>query len=121
MRLRNLLIAAGLVSCLVSIGLAISSAAADSLPVSVKEAAKSQYVFQSQKADNSLCLSCHVAEGMQVELDSGESLPLTVNQTAFESSVHGTNQVACVACHTDISSFPHPERTTETLREVTLQ
>ncbi len=121
MRLRNLLIAAGLLSCLVSIGLAISSASADSLPVSVKEASKSQYVFQSQKADNSLCLSCHVAEGMQVELDSGESLPLTVNQTAFESSVHGTNQVACVACHTDISSFPHPERTTETLREVTLQ
>ncbi len=120
MRLRTLLIAAGLAACLVSIGLSISSASAGPLSHSVKEAAQSQRTFQTQEADNSLCLSCHIQEGMKVDLKSGESLPLTINQKAFEDSVHGTNEVACVSCHTDISSFPHPEKTTETLRDVTL-
>jgi len=78
-------------------------------------------MFQSQTADNSLCFSCHTKEGFSVELDSGEILPLTVDQEAFESSVHGENDVACAACHVDTSSFPHPERTTETLRDVTLK
>jgi hypothetical protein len=121
MRLRNLLIAAGLVACLVSIGLAMSPASASSLPPKGRDAAGPQHMFQSQTADNSLCFSCHTREGFSVELGSGETLPLTVNQEAFESSVHGVNNVGCVSCHVDTPSFPHPERTTETLRDVTLK
>jgi hypothetical protein len=121
MRLRNLLIVAGLVTCLVSIGLAISSASASPLPANGSDVAISSHLFLSQSADNSLCLSCHTKEGFSVELDSGETLPLTIDQGAFESSVHGTNEVACVSCHVETPSFPHPERTTETLREVTLK
>lgn len=121
MRLRNLLIVAGLASCLVSIGLAISSASASPLPVKAEKAANPPHMFQSQTADNSLCLSCHTREGFTVELDSGEALPLTINKDAFDSSVHGENEVACVSCHVDITGFPHPERITETLRDVTLK
>ena len=121
MRLRTLLIVAGLVSCLVSIGLSISSVSAGSLPVNEAETTNLQHVFPSQAADNSLCLSCHTKEGFSVELDSGEVLSLTINQEAFENSVHGTNEVACAACHVDTPSFPHAERTTETLRDVTLK
>ncbi len=115
MRLRNLLIAAGLVACLVSIGLAMTPASADSLP------AASVLPLHPQTGDNSLCFSCHTKEGFSVELDSGETLPLTVNQESFESSVHGMNEVSCVSCHVDTPSFPHPKRTTETLRDVTLK
>jgi hypothetical protein len=120
MRLRNLLIAVGLVFCLVSIGLSVSSVAADQ-PVAGDETINSQHVFPSQSADNSLCLSCHTKEGFSVELDSGETLVLTINQQAFEGSVHGANQVACVSCHVDTTGFPHPKRITETLRDVTLK
>lgn len=117
MRPRNLLLAAGLAACLVSFGLALSPASAgpvDRAPVPVN-----QGLFQPP-ADNSLCLSCHTQAGMKVELDSGESLPLTVDAEAFDGSVHGVNQVACVSCHTDITGFPHPDRTVQSLREVTL-
>jgi hypothetical protein len=115
MRLRNLLIAAGLVTCLISFGLAMSPALADSSPVGDFIAS------HTQSADNTLCYSCHTKEGFSVQLDSGETLMLTINQEAFESSVHGTNEVACASCHVDTPSFPHPERTTETLRDVTLK
>ncbi|CAG0978806.1 hypothetical protein ANAEL_01620 [Anaerolineales bacterium] len=115
-RLRYLLIAAGLVACLTGFGLAMSPVSADS-PFT----ADTIPPFQPQTADNSLCFSCHTKEGFSVKLNSGETLPLTINQEAFENSVHGENQVACAACHVDTASFPHPERTTETLRDVTLK
>lgn len=120
MRLRDFLLAAGLAACLVSFGFAISSVSADSLPV---RDAGTDVVSQSQPlgADNSLCLSCHTREGFSVELDSGEILPLTINAEAFEASVHAANEVACVSCHTDVTGFPHPKRTIETLRDVTLK
>lgn len=121
MRLRNLLIAAGLVACLVSVGLALSSASASSLPVNREEAVGPQHMFRPPAAGNDLCFSCHTKEGFSVQLNSGETLPLTVDQKAFENSVHGQNQVACASCHVDNSSFPHPKRTMETLRDVTLK
>lgn len=115
MRLRHLLIAAGLAACLVSFGLAMSPVSAGPSPVADSAPP------HSQTADNSLCFSCHTKEGFSVKLDSGENLPLTVNQEAFENSVHGANNVACASCHVDTPSFPHPKRTTETLRDVTLK
>ena len=32
-----------------------------------------------------------------------------------------SNEVSCIACHADTQKVPHPKRTTETLREVTLK
>ena len=71
--------------------------------------------------DNGSCLFCHSNQDLSVQLGSGETLRLTIDPTAYEKSTHGSNGVTCVTCHTDIESFPHPERTTETLREVKLK
>jgi predicted CXXCH cytochrome family protein len=38
----------------------------------------------------------------------GQPLPITIDGQKFSSSVHGTENVACVDCHTNITGFPHP-------------
>ena len=67
------------------------------------------------------CLACHDSPGLQTELASGEILYLSVDRITHVTSVHGRNGFACVQCHTDIRGFPHPELTTATRREYTLQ
>jgi hypothetical protein len=117
MRLRTVLFVTGMVICLVSFGFAASSASATSRPG--PEAAVSYSA--PRQADNNVCLACHNKDGMSVKLDSGETLPLTISSDAFVKSTHGSNDVTCVTCHSDIDGFPHPERTTETLRDVKLK
>lgn len=117
MRLRTYLILAGAAALLVSLGLAFSEAAAGPSPV-VEAAPASVPPVQ---IDNESCLFCHSKEGFSVQLKSGETLPLTINPDLFAKGVHGSNGVACVTCHTDIQSFPHPERTMETRRDVKLK
>ncbi len=118
MRLRNFLLTTGLMICFVSFGFAVSEASAG--PGQEGEA-----VVRSsaplQQVEDSTCLACHDKEGFSVELDSGEALPLTVSSDAFAESTHGSNGVTCVTCHADIDGFPHPERTTETIRDVKLK
>jgi len=70
---------------------------------------------------NDECLSCHQIPGMLLPLASGEQLNLTVDVEAFYTSVHGRQGYACVQCHTNITGFPHPEFTTKTRREVSVQ
>jgi hypothetical protein len=117
MRLRTVLFVTGLTLCLVSFGFAGSSASAASRPG--PEAA----IHQSapMQIDDSVCLACHNKDGFSVQLKSGEILPLTINSDAFATGIHGSNGVTCVTCHSDISGFPHPERTTDTLRDVKLK
>jgi hypothetical protein len=117
MRLRTVLFVTGLVICLVSFGFAVSSASAASHPG--PEAAVPH--SPSAQADNNVCLACHNKDGISAKLDSGETLPLTISSDAFDTSTHGSNGVTCVTCHSDIEGFPHPERTTETLRDVKLK
>jgi len=117
MRLRTSLILAGVVVLLISFGFVISDAAAGSNPVS-------EAVVQSSppvQIDNSSCLFCHSDEALSVQLESGETLRLTIDPVAFDSGVHGSNGLDCVTCHTDIKTFPHPERNAESLREVKLK
>ena len=117
MRLRTSLVIAGLVISLVSFGFAFSEASAGPSPE--VEAVVPQ--SQDNQADNATCLACHTQQGMSVQLDSGETLALTINSEAYDGSTHGSNGVTCVTCHSDITGFPHPERTTETLRDVKLK
>jgi hypothetical protein len=117
MRLRNFLLTTGLVICFVSFGFAVSEASAGS-GQGVEAAVRSSTPL---RVDDSTCLACHNKEGFSVELDSGETLPLTISSDAFAESTHGSNGVTCVTCHTDIDGFPHPERTTETIRDVKLK
>ena len=117
MRLRTFLFVTWLVICFVSFGFAFSEAAASSgrgNVAAVQSSAPSQ-------VEDSVCLGCHNKDGFSVELGSGETLSLSISSDAFGQSVHGTNKVTCVTCHTDIDGFPHPKRTTETIRDVKLK
>ncbi|MGD8554439.1 MAG: cytochrome c3 family protein [Anaerolineales bacterium] len=67
------------------------------------------------------CLQCHARPGMQTSLPSGETLYLTVDRDLYQASVHGQRGYTCVQCHTDITGFPHPPLTAETVREFAMQ
>ena len=54
-------------------------------------------------------------------MPNGEILPLTIDQETFKHSVHSEENLACVDCHTNISTFPHPALQAETRRQVTLE
>lgn len=66
---------------------------------------------------NEDCLACHETPDMFLPLESGELLYLTVNQVVYDTSVHGREGYACVQCHTDITTFPHPEQKQTTVRD----
>ena len=72
---------------------------------------------QEESLDNEYCLSCHGAPGLTSELPSGEVLDLTVLPEVFGSSVHGAGGMECVACHTEITGFPHDPIEETSLRE----
>ena len=76
--------------------------------------------LQGEQPDNEACLACHQQEGMSVEI-GGQSLPLTINGATFDESVHGTENVSCVDCHTNITGFPHPEVTASSTRDFSLE
>jgi nitrate/TMAO reductase-like tetraheme cytochrome c subunit len=69
---------------------------------------------------NDSCLACHDQPAMVVQL-GGQSLALTIDPVVFESSVHGTEKIACVDCHTNISGFPHPALTASSPRDFSLE
>jgi nitrate/TMAO reductase-like tetraheme cytochrome c subunit len=117
MRLRTVLFVTGLMVCLVSFGFAVSEAAAG--PGQIAEAAVQSSA--SLQADDGTCLTCHNKEGFTVKLDGGETLSLTISSDAFNKSIHGSNGLTCVTCHLDIEGFPHPKRTTDTIRDVKLK
>jgi predicted CXXCH cytochrome family protein len=71
--------------------------------------------------DNTYCLGCHAQPDMQTTLPSGEVLNLTFDVDAFDSSVHGSFDIPCVLCHTDISPFPHDPITSVDSRAFTLE
>jgi predicted CXXCH cytochrome family protein len=73
-----------------------------------------------QGPDNESCLACHASADLQTELFSGEILDLTIFPGAFENSVHGMAELACVDCHTDIEGYPHPPIDAASLRQYTI-
>jgi nitrate/TMAO reductase-like tetraheme cytochrome c subunit len=76
--------------------------------------------FQGEKPADETCLACHQQQGMAVEI-GGQSLPLTIDSATFEASVHGTENIACVDCHTNITGFPHPQVTASSIRDFSLE
>ncbi len=116
MRLRTYLILAGAVVLLVSFGFAFSNAAARSSPEGESLIASSPPV----QIDNSSCFFCHSDEDLSIQFRNGDVLPLTIDPDLFTKSTHGSNGLSCVTCHSDISSFPHPERTAISYREFKL-
>ena len=76
--------------------------------------------LQGDKPSDETCLACHQQEGMTAQI-GGQSVPLTINGERFSASVHGTEKIACVDCHTNITGFPHPEVTASSPRDFSLE
>lgn len=70
---------------------------------------------QGDQPANETCLACHQQAGMTAQI-GGQPLPITIDPQKFSASAHGTENVACVDCHTDIKGFPHPEVTASSPR-----
>ncbi len=76
---------------------------------------------QGSGPGNEYCLSCHSQPEMTTRLVSNESLLLTVDPTLFAASAHGSRDIACVECHPDIATFPHPDYSLLDRRDLTLE
>jgi nitrate/TMAO reductase-like tetraheme cytochrome c subunit len=76
--------------------------------------------FQGDPPTDETCLACHQQEGMTAQI-GGESVPITIDSQAFSASAHGTEKVACVDCHTNITGFPHPQVIAGSRRDFSLQ
>ena len=57
------------------------------------------------------CLSCHGKEDISITLPSGEELPLYISPQVLAQSVHSPAGIECEACHTTITTYPHPKQT----------
>lgn len=64
------------------------------------------------------CLSCHNNSQLGLTLPDGESLSLYISPQMLEKSVHSQAGIECVACHTNNKTYPHPENTYQSKREL---
>ena len=74
----------------------------------------------TQDISNDTCLFCHKEEGKSVDI-GGQPLALTIDGKKFDASVHAEEGIACVDCHSNITSFPHPEVTASSPRDFSLE
>ena len=75
--------------------------------------------YQSQEPADESCLFCHREPELTADI-GGEPLPLTIDGVLYEASVHGMEEIACVDCHSNITTFPHPVVTAGSPREFSL-
>src|SRR5215207_1217031 len=75
---------------------------------------------QGDQPTDETCLACHQQEGMTAQV-GGQPLPVTIDPEKFSTSIHATENIACVDCHTNITGFPHPEVTASSPRDFSLK
>jgi predicted CXXCH cytochrome family protein len=97
-------------------GLALLAAALAGLSAGSVTAASAPQTVAASQTPNDTCLYCHQKANMLTTVGD-EQILLSIDATAFSDSAHGKAQLACTDCHTDISSFPHPEYAKTGLRE----
>jgi len=98
-------------------GLARPAAAASTFPP--KQLITPPALTANQAVDNATCLSCHSQPGMTTTMPDGEILSLTIDQNHFSASVH--QGLHCTDCHKNITGFPHPALTVQSLRDFSMQ
>jgi len=64
------------------------------------------------------CMGCHAEPGLTMTLPSGEVLSLTISEDTLRGSVHSPLGIECRACHTSITTYPHPALDYATRREL---
>ena len=70
-------------------------------------------------AEEEICVSCHSNPDLTKVLPSGEKMSLYVNLKVYAASIHG-DKLSCTDCHSDTTSFPHPERQIKDRRSYSL-
>ena len=105
--LKYFLLAAGII--LLAVAATMLAVPASASPAPVPE----------NKPDNVACLFCHGKAGLQLQLPSGEDVSLVINNDHFKSSAHAG--LGCTDCHSNITTFPHPELKAQNSRELSLQ
>jgi nitrate/TMAO reductase-like tetraheme cytochrome c subunit len=75
---------------------------------------------QSYQETDEYCLSCHGKSELSMTLPDGETLSLYIPPDKLLNSVHGKEGIECGACHTQITTYPHPEIAYQTHRELSL-
>ena len=73
----------------------------------------------AQGISNDSCLFCHQEEGRATQI-GGQTLSLTIDGAKFDVSVHAEEGIACVDCHSNITTFPHPQVTAASPRDFSL-
>jgi hypothetical protein len=76
--------------------------------------------LQGTAPSNETCLFCHSEQGKSIDI-GGQPLSLTIDSAVYDASVHGAEDIACVDCHTNITTFPHPEVTASSLRDFSIE
>jgi predicted CXXCH cytochrome family protein len=66
------------------------------------------------------CLSCHNDPNKEITLPSDEVLSVYIGADALHQSVHSQAGIECEACHTNITTYPHPPQEYPTHRELSL-
>lgn len=86
-----------ILSCLCALALFGSARASD----------PSNKLFQKTEE---YCLSCHSNPELSTTLPSGEVLSLYIDPDLLAHSVHSPQGIECEACHTTITTYPHPKQ-----------
>jgi hypothetical protein len=73
----------------------------------------------AQKPDNDLCMACHGRPDQVQTFPNGDTISISVDPEVYAQSKHAN--LACTTCHTNISTYPHPENPANSAREYTLQ
>ncbi len=73
---------------------------------------------EKQQQTEEYCLSCHSDPNLKTTLPDGETLPLSISSDQLHNSVHSSNGIECEACHTSITTYPHPTINFHTRREL---
>ena len=70
---------------------------------------------------NDTCLKCHSKPGLSMKTQDGQPFGLYVPADHYDASVHGSNGIACVQCHTTVGNYPHPPFQAADARDATLK
>jgi len=74
------------------------------------------YADEPTQETTKYCLTCHGDPNLSMDLPSGETLSLYISEDMLAISVHAGTGIECEACHTSITTYPHPEQIYPDLR-----
>lgn len=77
-----------------------------------------QAAEQAQQTEE-YCLKCHSEPNLKMTLPDGEDVALFIDASKLQTSVHSSNGIECEACHTNITTYPHPATDYQTRRQLT--